>query len=48
MNNRSFGILALCAYLTLVGISLIFHLIVPALLLGIIAILAAVLIFIGK
>jgi hypothetical protein len=48
MNNRSFGILVLCAYLILVGVASLIAVSIPAWVAGILALSAGVLILIGR
>jgi hypothetical protein len=48
MNNRTLGVLVLCAYLILVGVASLLTLAIPAWVAGVLALVAGVLILIGK
>lgn len=48
MNTRNFGMLLLCVYLFLMGLMAVTSVAVPALLVGIVAIAAGVLLLVGK
>ena len=48
MITKNLGMLLLAIYLILVGISLLFHIIIPTIVMGILALAAGILILIGR
>jgi hypothetical protein len=46
--TKNLGMLLLAIYLILVGITLLFHVVIPSIVMGILALVAGILILIGK
>jgi hypothetical protein len=46
--NKNVGMLLLAIYLILIGITMLFHVAIPAIVMGILALVAGILILVGK